>query len=358
MDDSSLYSKINFLNSQTDQRENLTHFSLDIQNSFYNSFTNNDKYLSTKYNEFDNKSFFSNDFENIFKEEKETNFNNANVSNKEDVKKQLRLKRNRESAKEGRLRKKNYIENLINELKELRFQNSILLKTISKCPKCKEEYEKEKKNNEEKKENNYILSDGSSFSKRTKVLFMTAITFISILNILNIFSFNQGAFKIRELRNLSVKKQSEILLNKIKSENEENALLIHLAEFYSLTTREKVDGNNDLNNEVNKNIKIYNNDTFNVNTINQTKAQNCVKCMVEIDKNSIKMGGDEFTFYLVDRSLSKNFMNNLEDGLFPELNFEKENKKSETFSKLFALRCKIIAYSMNNIYSENIQSIS
>ena len=80
--------------------------------------------------------------------------------------------------------------------------------------------------------------------------------------------------------------------------------------------------------------------------------------MVEIDKNSIKLGGDEFTFYLVDKLLSKNFMNNVEDGIFPELNFEKENKKSETFSKVFALKCKIISYSINNIYSDEIGVIS
>ena len=92
--------------------------------------------------------------------------------------------------------------------------------------------------------------------------------------------------------------------------------------------------------------------------MNQTNAQKCVKCVIEVDKNSIKMGGDEFTFYLVDRLLSKNFMNNLEDGIFPELNFEKENKKSESFSKVFALKCKIIAYSINNIYSDKIRTIS
>lgn len=187
---------------------------------------------------------------------------------------------------------------------------------------------------------------------------MTAVTLISIINMFNIFSFNRESFKFKQTRDLSDNEPSELLLNKIKTSNKKEALLIHFAEYYSLTTREKVDGSNDLNNEINKNIRIYSDNSLNINRMNQTNAQNCVKCMVEIDKNSIKFGGDEFTFYLVDKLLSKNFMNNLEDGIFPELNFEKENKKSETFSKVFALKCKIIAYSINNIYSEKIGTIS
>ena len=159
-------------------------------------------------------------------------------------------------------------------------------------------------------------------------------------------------------RNLLENLESDYLINKIKSGNKDEALLIHFGEFYSLTTREKFFPHNDSRNEINKNVKIYSNDTFNINNITRTNAKKCVKCMVEIDKNSIKLGGDEFTFYLVDKLLSKNFMNNVEDGIFPELNFEKENKKSETFSKVFALKCKIISYSINNIYSDEIGVIS
>ena len=38
--------------------------------------------------------------------------------------------------------------------------------------------------------------------------------------------------------------------------------------------------------------------------------------------------------------------------------FEGENKKSETYSKVFALKCKIIAYSVNNIYQQKIENVS
>jgi hypothetical protein len=362
MDDSNFYTKINFLSQQNDKKEKLSHFSLDINDSFYSSFLK-DKFISIENNEIDDKSFNNNNFESILGKEKES-INNLNdnkiiVTNKEQTKKQLRLKRNREYAKEGRLRKKIYQENLINQIKKLQIQNSILLKIILNCSQCKKEYEKETELENNNKNNYYILNDTNTISNKKKLLFMTAIALISIFNLFNIFYLNQGQDKISNKRNLSVKEQRDVLINKIKStSNEEEAIFIQLSEFYSLTTREKVDGKFDLNKEMNKNVKIYNKDTFNIKKLNQTNEQNCVKCVMEVDKKSIMMGGDEFTFYLVDRALSKSFMNNLEDGTFPELDFEKENKKSEAFSKVFALKCKIIAYSINNIYSDKIGTIS
>ena len=359
MEETNLYSKINFINPQYDQNENLSPFSSDIINdSFYSSFMNN--IFSSIDNLDSDKNFILYDFENKLDKEKETinnnlNENKINTINKEEIKRQLRLKRKRESAKEGRLRKKIYFENLINQINELQIQNSILLKVISKCPHCEEEYSKELETEKiDDKNNNYILSDKKTTPKKAKFLFMTAIALISIFNIFNIFYFNKGPSKINFKANLAVNQQSEILINKLKSSNENEALLIHFQEYYTLTTREKLDCSNSLKEEINRNIKIYNNNKFNISKIDQTNAKNCVKCMMEVDKNSIRMGGDEFTFYLVDRLLSKNFMNNLEDGIFPELDFEKENKKSETFSKVFALRCKIVGYSINNVYSEKI----
>ena len=239
----------------------------------------------------------------------------------------------------------------------MQIQNSILLNIISKCHNCKDEYTKEiEKNNQLK--NNYILNNDNSNSKKSKLLFFTTITLLSLLNLFNIFSFSQIPLKFKNERNLSTNDQSEILLNKLKSKNEEDALFIHLSEYYSLTTREKVRYTFDVNNELNKNIKIYDYNKFNINKINQTNAQECVKCVVEVDKNSINIGGDELTFYLVDRLLSKKFSNNLKDGLFPEIDFKEWNKKSETFSKVFALKCKIIGYSINNLYTQKIHSIS
>ena len=360
MEDCNLYSKINFLNSQNYSNEKPNHYPLYINDSFYSSSLNN-KYNSTENNEIIEQSNNLYDFENLFDKETEIkkskfdDINDINLANKDEIKRQLRLKRNRESAKNGRLRKKMYIENLINQINELKNENSLLLKIILKCSHCKEIYSKEIK---ELNNNNYILKDKNSVSNKSKLLFITAITMISIFNLFNIFFFNKEQYKISNKRNLLENSESDYLINKIKSGNKDEALLIHFGEFYSLTTREKFFPHNDSRNEINKNVKIYSNDTFNINNITRTNAKKCVKCMMEIDKNSIKLGGDEFTFYLVDKLLSKNFMNNVEDGIFPELNFEKENKKSETFSKVFALKCKIISYSINNIYSDEIGVIS
>ena len=322
-----------------------------------------DKNISTDNNDINLNDKYSDlyEFEKIFNNEQviilNPNQNINNIIDKEEAKKQLRLKRNRESAKQGRARKKIYFENILNQLNELQIQNSLLINIVLKCPKCKEEYEQERqkiKNNN----NNYILSNENSFSSKKKLLFMTAIAVLSIINIFNIITFNLKTSKIEFKSNLMFQEKSELLLNKIKSPNNDEAMLIHLGEYYSLTKREKITYKSDLDKEINKNIKIYNNNRFDIDNINQTNAENCVKCMVEVDNNSIKMGGDEFTLYLVDRLLSRKFMDNIDDGIFPEINFQKENNRSDTFSKVFALKCKIIAYSINDVYSKNIDSNS
>lgn len=365
-----ILSKIKFLHPQNENLEKIDDFTLDVNESSiednnYSLKENNiinDKNLELfNYPEFINKKkdngnniSSNNDKETLFNSQ----LNNYNLIDKNEIKRQLKLKRNRESAKKGRLRKKIYVENLINKIKELHEHNSNLLKIISKCPECKEKYKIENKQNNIPK-NNYILNSDQPISNKKKFFIISAIMFISFINALNIFSINKPFTLIKRTRNLSIKEETEVLINKIKKPNgNEEALFLHLSEYYSLTTREKVVKNGDLATETNKNVKILNNNHFDIDNMNQTNVQNCVKCVVEIDKKSIKVGGDEITFYLVDRLLSKNFMNNLKDDIFPEIDFEGENKKSETYSKVLALKCKIIAYSVNNIYQHKIENIS
>ena len=151
IEDSNFYSNLSFLNPQKSNKEKLNHFSLDINESFY-SMNKDDKYISTENNEYINNYFNFDDFENNKEDELINNFNiNEKNINKDEMKKQLRLKRNRQSAKEGRLRKKIYIENIMNKINELQMQNSLLLNIISKCQNCKDEYRKEiEKNNQMK----------------------------------------------------------------------------------------------------------------------------------------------------------------------------------------------------------------
>ena len=156
IEDSNFYSNLSFLNPQKSNKEKLNHFSLDINESFY-SMNKDDKYISTENNEYINNYFNFDDFENNKEDELINNFNiNEKNINKDEMKKQLRLKRNRQSAKEGRLRKKIYIENIMNKINELQMQNSLLLNIISKCQNCKDEYRKEIENNNQMK-NNYTL---------------------------------------------------------------------------------------------------------------------------------------------------------------------------------------------------------
>ena len=127
IEDSNFYSNLSFLNPQKSNKEKLNHFSLDINESFY-SMNKDDKYISTENNEYINNYFNFDDFENNKEDELINNFNiNEKNINKDEMKKQLRLKRNRQSAKEGRLRKKIYIENIMNKINELQIQNSLLL---------------------------------------------------------------------------------------------------------------------------------------------------------------------------------------------------------------------------------------
>ena len=188
IEDSNFYSNLSFLNPQKSNKEKLNHFSLDINESFY-SMNKDDKYISTENNEYINNYFNFDEFENNKEDELINNFNiNEKNINKDEMKKQLRLKRNRQLAKEGRLRKKIYIENIMNKINELQMQNSLLLNIISKCQNCKDEYRKEiEKNNQMK--NNYILNNDNSNSKKSKLLFMTTITLLSILNLFNISLF-------------------------------------------------------------------------------------------------------------------------------------------------------------------------
>ena len=178
--------------------------------------------------------------------------------------------------------------------------------------------------------------------KYYNITYNNKIEYLRSLNDLN------GNYTIEERYNNT----SNILINKLSSSNgDKEALYIHLSEFYSLTKREKITNKSNLEKEKDKNIKIFNENQ--IDQINPNNANECIKCVVEVNKNSIKLEGDEFTFYLANRHFT-NFFANKTDGEFPEINFNENNKKYENFSKFIALKCKILAYSINDLYSEKI----
>ena len=206
----------------------------------------------------------------------------------------------------------------------------------------------------------FMVSKEPAMNNKKKFIFLTAITIISIINIFNIplntINNNKSIYKNNEyIRNLKSIKEQNLLINKLSLNNGDNeALMIYFAEFYSFTKREKVENIKDIKKYANKNIKIFHENQINIDQISRKNAGECIKCMVEVDKKSIKLGGDEFTFYLANRHLSKFFRNNSEDGIFPVINFDENSQKYESFSKFFALRCKILAYSINDLYSEKL----
>ena len=368
-------------------------FKSNNDNSFGNMFKDDNEIKDKEFNSVDfwkiiedeeghkniNDYLFKGEKENILNSKK-IFFNDSNKINDDSLKKQLKLKLNRESARDGRLRKKEYIQKIIKENNNLKNKYKILLNIIHKCPKCKDEFYSKKENNnnnnniktkETEDDNDDLLDNESKISNKKKILFLTAIAILSIINIFNIplniiknqkFIYRNNIESLRNLKNNGNYSIEEIynngqhlLINKLTTNNGDNeALYIHLSEFYSLTKRKKIISQYELEKDMNKNIRVFHENQINIDQISLKKAKECVKCVVEIDKNSIKLGGDEFTFYLANRHLSKFFGNNSEDGIFPKIDFDENNRKYESFSKFFALKCKILAYSINNLYYEKI----
>lgn len=383
MDNYNIDSKINFINS-SDKSDSLSSNIYDSLIIKDNDIINNNGFIDKSLSHLDFFKTCENENHKIFpdsflKSERETLSNSKKIflndsTNNKDLKKQLKLKRNRESAREGRKRKNLFIQNLIYENNFLRNKYNNLLNIIHKCPNCNENFRCNYTNDNHKKigqkDNNLDLDERPKITKKKKLLFTTAIAIISIINIfnipLNVMNYYKSIYnyKVENLRNLNnncnhqvdYKKETHLLLNKLSSNNGDNeALYMHLAEFYSLTKREKINNYNkfDDKKEINKNIKIFHENQINIDQYNQNNATDCVKCVVELDKKSIKVGGDEFTFYLANRHLSKFFGNN-QDGIFPNINSKVFNKKLETFPKFFALKCKILAYSINDLYLEKM----
>ena len=277
------------------------------------------------------------------------------------------------------MRRNEYIKNIIIEYNKLKIKYKNLLNIIKKCPKCNQI---NSESNGEKEyiyePNKKILKEELKISNNKKFLFTIAIAIISIINIcglpLNILNYYKtfGKNKKEYLRNLNnnydqnytLDEAQNLLLNKLNSFNgNDEGLYIHFAEYYSLIKESEkyINENvipfekNYLKEELNKNIQIFKENEITKEQLTKEFAIKCVKCIVEMDKKSIKMGGTEFTFYFVPRYLSKYFENKNKDGIFPNLSKNKE--KGKITSKIFALKCKLFAYCINDIFSEKIQNI-
>ena len=191
MDHSIICSKKELLNIQYDKIDYPT---LDINDSLNIRENNSNDNILT---DIDNKEFFNNFFDsfnlgdqeeknmNNIKQEKELFLENNNIiskelskANEDELKRQLKLKRNREAAKEVRLRKKEFFENLMIEYNILKNENKNLLNIINKCSLCKEKFmsmpsDERKKNNDKIYDSlNNILSEGNKRNSNKKNFYL------------------------------------------------------------------------------------------------------------------------------------------------------------------------------------------
>ena len=390
--DDDLFIKSNLLNSKNDMWRDLNEKINIKDNNIYNDFLslsdnelfldnniNNNNNFQIEYEELNGQkidsSLYKTDKKTLSNSKKETlNILNEN-ENENEIKKKLKLKRNREASKDTRKRKKEFIHNLINEYNILKIKYQKLLNIVKECKNCKEKLNFfENNDNKSENENEYIyesknnmLNKGHKFSNRKKILFTIAMTIMSIINIFNIplnimkYYKNIENDKLEYLRNLNSNNDyyqnyskdnfNTLLLNKFNSSNgETEGLFIHFAEYYSLIEEAETYLNkekHDIKNEVFKDIQIYKENELKSDQITKENAINCVKCIVEIDKKSIKMGGNEFTFYFADKSLSKLIENNIKEKM---INSGKINNNYISFPKILTLKCKILGYSVNELF--------
>ena len=388
--DDDLFIKSNLLNSKNDMWRDLNEKINIKDNNIYNDFlslSDNELFLDNNIN---NNNNFQIEYEelngqkidsSLYKTDKKTLSNSKKETlnilneNENEIKKKLKLKRNREASKDTRKRKKEFIHNLINEYNILKIKYQKLLNIVKECKNCKEKlnfFENNDNKSENEKEciyesKNNMLNKGHKFSNRKKILFTIAMTIISIINIFNIplnimkYYKNIENDKLEYLRNLNSNNDyyqnyskdnfNTLLLNKFNSSNgETEGLFIHFAEYYSLIEEAETYLNkekHDIKNEVFKDIQIYKENELKSDQITKENAINCVKCIVEIDKKSIKMGGNEFTFYFADKSLSKLIENNIKEKM---INSGKINNNYISFPKILTLKCKILGYSVNELF--------
>ena len=301
MESIDLFSKSELLNINYDKIDYPTIQSNDSSsikdNNFYNiiSFNENDyfdKSLNSKNFSKNINSENKNIFFDEFKSEKEINpkkndINEINKSNELELKRQLRLKRNRFFAKTSRMRKNEYIQNIIIEYNKLKIKYKKLMDIVQKCPKCNQINSQIEGENEFIYESNKkILKEELRISNKKKFLFTIAIAIISIINIcglpLNILNYSKtfGKKEKEYLRNLNSNYDQNYTLDEALIKESEKYINENVIPF----------GQNYLKEELNKNIQIFKENEITKEQLTKEFAIKCVKCIVEMDKKCNKNG--------------------------------------------------------------------
>ena len=279
---------------------------------------------------------------------------NREKNNDNDIEyiKKEKLKKNAESARRTRQRKKLAMENLINENRKLK---NIICQLKSErlliCKQCK------KKLNIENYKTIFNVSQKNSNINTNKKRFL--FTIISVIVFCIFLSFNKINISNIEKqilkRNLSLfdKKINTFQMsnNEIKDINlTYNKWYITLGDYYSIITKNKkffVDYEKISYSIKNEGIRyLKENDIFNKN------LTNCLNCMVELNRNKIEHNLkriNRFRLYFYPKEVItsygfQHFQNN-------------KDEKGNIFQTFFEIDCIAFGFSENRLYTNN-ESIS
>ena len=272
---------------------------------------------------------------------KENNLTKKRKREEDIINKKEKLKKNAESAKKARLRKKLLFESLIEENKKLRnliyfYQKEIQFKL---CKECKKKLNKpefifkiEQNNNNNKK----IISKKPLFS-----------IIISIILILVLFSFNNIniANEKKSIRNLEQMNYFEISNKELQNINlTHDKLYISFGDYYSLISKNNfLNGKNLIFSMKKEGIKYIKEEDFDFN-----KIKDCKHCLIELYRNNVEFAPDRinrFKIYFYPKNVITpegliNYSNNIDE----------KGNKYETF---FEIDCLAIGFSSNRLYENN-----
>jgi len=320
-------------------------------NNFFDSFyffNDNFDLNSIDYEEKKNEINFDdfeikNDLFSVKKEEKILNKKRILIDEK--TKKQIKLDKNKESSKKSRLKKKIFINNLIQEnilLKQennkLKIENQKYLNFIENniCKDCKEKYKKENKKL-------FIVTDYNNNTNKFNLSSLSSfITIVLCIFVLLFYNFNYNYSNIKNYSNRLLKETNKFsdiphstFYNNSHYKNKTYILMSDYYSFYDVIL------NNFLGEKfyrfenkgkirIVKDAELY--DYF-------IKGENCVNCLVEISEKFINLNKEDplqFLFIPNNNEL-KSFKNE-------EIEF-----KNLSDSKFIEVYCKIIGYKHGNL---------
>lgn len=261
------------------------------------------------------------------------------------LKKKEKLKKNAESARNARLRKKLLMESLIEENKKLRnlicfYQNEI---QFLLCEECKKKIKKPK--------SLFITSNVQNKNNilKNKKLFSIVLSLISILLFFsfNYFNFINQKIKFRNLTLLQHKYSYLEYSNKdLKNFNLiYNKIFISYGDYYSLITRKNFLNENNLTFSFkNEGIQYFKEDDFELHK----KINNCKHCIIELYRNKIEYDPNRmnrFKLYFYPKKI-----------LTPEGIINFENNRDENgyeYKTFFEVDCLSIGFSKNRLYDND-----